>query len=795
VIAIVLVISAILRFAWLDRYPLGWHHDEAIMGVLAGTVYRGEQHPIFFLEYLGQEPLYIYASAGSMALFGDDLDVLPLRATSAAFGMATVALTFVLARSMFGARVAVVSAAIVGSNFWQVMSSRNGYRSITQPFVEALAIYCLWRAYRGQCLGWYAMAGAAMGATVYTYLGARAFPIVFVGFGGWLWLIRGRPTRLAVHRGLVVAATAVAVVAPLAYFFLRHPGAISARMGQVFIFQPGVSYGHPWQLMADNLAKMVEGFTIVGEPLWRYSIPGRPMLVGAIAAAFYLGAIVLAVGIWRRIEAYALLAIWIGGMFFPSVLSWDVGAYTLRAMGLVPAIFIVPALGLVWLGDRLAKLGPTGARLAPVAIALALLTDAAWTARDYFVVWAPSFGASWEGMADAVEQAKFLRTNAQPATEDVFVGNEYYHHPTISQLARPVYSALRWFDGRQDVVFSPEDNRPALYVLGFSGMPWNLDALFPSGSRVGEAFFPQGIDGGAAPPAYAAYRLTAGQVRAQVQALTTDPALHPVQGRIANALAPMGAKIDGPVRAGADVQATLLWRVANKLPAGDDQLVVQLIDDKWNVVASVEGLGLPPDEWRPGDVVWSHFTLPVATDTPSGLYRVQLALYDTHTRARLPVTDGLPGIQALILGEVRITSAQPASPPTARLSVRLGADVQLIGIEPPKLLDPNLITVTLDWSADHPLAQDYTVFVQLLNGEGKLVAQSDSWPANGALPTSSWLPGEVIRDEHRLTLESGLPTGTYHVIAGLYLLSTGQRLPVQGGGDFVDLGLVSLPAR
>jgi 4-amino-4-deoxy-L-arabinose transferase-like glycosyltransferase len=794
-IVAVLLVSAVLRFAWLDRYPVGWHHDEAIMGVLAGTVYRGEQHPIFFLEYLGQEPLYVYASAGAMKLFGDDLDVLPLRATSAAFGLATVALTFALARSMFDARVGVVAAAMVGSNFWQVMSSRNGYRSITQPFVEALAIYGLWRAYRGGRLGWYALAGAAMGATLYTYLGARAFPIVFVSFGVWLWLTRGRPSRVAIRRGVILAVTAAAVIAPLAYFFIRHPGAVSARMGQVFIFQPGVSHGHPWQLLADNLAKMLEGFTILGEPLWRYAIPGRPMLVGALAAAFYLGAVLLAAGVWRQSDAHALLAIWIGGMFFPSVLSWDIGEYTLRAMGLVPAIFIVPALGLVWLGDRLAKLGPVGRRLAPAAIALALLTDAAWTARDYFVVWAPSFGASWEGMADAVAQAKFLRTNARPAEEDVFVGNQYYHHPTISQLARPVYSALRWFDGRQDVVFSPEDGRSALYVVGFSGMPPKLDALFPPSARVGGGFFPQGIDGGAAPPSYLAYRLTADEVRARVQQLTTDPALRPVQGRIANALAPVGATVEGPVQSGGDVQTTLLWRVANKLPAGDYQLVVQLIDDKWNVIASAEGLGLPPEEWRPGDVVWSHFSLPVDKDTPSGLYRVQLAFYDSHSRARLPVSDGLPGIQALILGDVRITSNQPVPPPTTRLSARLGADVQLIGVDSPKLLGPNTMSVTLDWSADHPLSQDYTVFVQVLNGDGKLVAQSDSWPANGALPTSSWLPGEVIRDEHRLTLGPNLPTGTYHVIAGLYLLSTGQRLSVQGGGDYVDLGPVSLPAK
>ena len=106
--------------------------------------------------------------------------------------------------------------------------------------------------------------------------------------------------------------------------------------------------------------------------------------------------------------------------------------------------------------------------------------------------------------------------------------------------------------------------------------------------------------------------------------------------------------------------------------------------------------------------------------------------------------------------------------------------MRLIGIDPPKVVDPVTMSVTLDWSADHPLTQDYTVFVQLLNGDGKLVAQSDGFPANGNLPTLSWLPGEVVRDEHRLALKPDLLVGTYHVIAGLYLLFD-RRIDARGG--------------
>jgi predicted membrane-bound mannosyltransferase len=124
--AAILLGAALLRLLWLERYPAGWHHDEALMGVMAGEVYRGEGRPVFFPQYLGQEPLYIYLSAGMMALLGGEQDPLPLRLTSALVGLLTVGLTFLLARELFGTRVGFFAAALMATSFWQVMSSRNG---------------------------------------------------------------------------------------------------------------------------------------------------------------------------------------------------------------------------------------------------------------------------------------------------------------------------------------------------------------------------------------------------------------------------------------------------------------------------------------------------------------------------------------------------------------------------------------------------------------------------------------------------------------------------------------------
>ena len=39
-----------------------------------------------------------------------------------------------------------------------------------------------------------------------------------------------------------------------------------------------------------------------------------------------------------------------------------------------------------------------------------------------------------------------------------------------------------------------------------------------------------------------------------------------------------------------------------------------------------------------------------------------------------------------------------------------------------------------------------------------------------------------------LPLSSDLPAGSYRLIAGFYNAATGERLPVDSGGDFVGLG-------
>jgi hypothetical protein len=93
------------------------------------------------------------------------------------------------------------------------------------------------------------------------------------------------------------------------------------------------------------------------------------------------------------------------------------------------------------------------------------------------------------------------------------------------------------------------------------------------------------------------------------------------------------------------------------------------------------------------------------------------------------------------------------------------------------------LDVTVYWRTAAPVEEDYTVFVQVLSSDERIVAQADSQPLHGYLPTSEWATGEIIPDRHNLSLPDDLRPGQYRVITGMYLLDTLQRLPVQAKGS------------
>ena len=116
-----------------------------------------------------------------------------------------------------------------------------------------------------------------------------------------------------------------------------------------------------------------------------------------------------------------------------------------------------------------------------------------------------------------------------------------------------------------------------------------------------------------------------------------------------------------------------------------------------------------------------------------------------------------------------------------RLDAQLGDRIRLLGyrVDSIDIRAGDALTVLLLWQPDDRLTEDYHVFLHLLDGDGKLVAQHDGVPSNGERSTWTWRGAEVIQDVHVVFTDPGLSSGTYSLFAGMYDLLTGVRLPAK----------------
>ena len=145
-------------------------------------------------------------------------------------------------------------------------------------------------------------------------------------------------------------------------------------------------------------------------------------------------------------------------------------------------------------------------------------------------------------------------------------------------------------------------------------------------------------------------------------------------------------------------------------------------------------------------------------------------------------------------GDVRLVQ-YATMPPTAGitkpLNVRFGDSISLrdVTLSAETVQPGDVLGLTFDWTTAQPLTPRYKVFVQLLNGQGQLVAQHDGEPGNNLKLTTTWQPGQFIPDAHGLIIPPDLAPGDYQLIAGLYDVDNpASWLPV-GGADHLDLGI------
>jgi hypothetical protein len=118
----------------------------------------------------------------------------------------------------------------------------------------------------------------------------------------------------------------------------------------------------------------------------------------------------------------------------------------------------------------------------------------------------------------------------------------------------------------------------------------------------------------------------------------------------------------------------------------------------------------------------------------------------------------MPGLEAKFAlapaGDPLVHVEGPAAvrPPLAPVDAAYGP-LHLLGYD--WSVEGDTLSLALYWSVVTTPDADYTTTVQLFDGQGEKVAQDDRAAGGVYYPTSLWKPGEVLVDQHSLTLPPG----------------------------------------
>jgi 4-amino-4-deoxy-L-arabinose transferase-like glycosyltransferase len=235
---------------------------------------------------------------------------------------------------------------------------------------------------------------------------------------------------------------------------------------------------------------------------------------------------------------------------------------------------------------------------------------------------------------------------------------------------------------------------------------------------------------------------------------------------------------------GQPLDVTLHWQ---KLSPAERRytVFVHLLDREGRMVSQVDerlfGGRYRPLFWPREAIVRDRHTVLVPPDLPSGRYRLVAGLYDgTPDRPVRVLNDkGQPVATEVTLDYLWVGPREQVTPQVG-LSALFGTQIRLLGYDL-TAKGGNRWSVSLYWQAVKPLTENYTVFVHLVGPDGQIWGQHDSPPGGGFFPTSFWLPGDEVKDEHDLDLRDGAPAGSYRLFVGLYRPDDGSRLSVQTG--------------
>jgi len=322
----IVLLAAALRFVNLatrGTWDADQGHDMLVLRALVGTGELPLLGPPTSIGDFHHGVLYYYLLAPAAALTG--ADPLGVVGAIALAGVAAVAITWWLARSIGGPGAGVVAGLLMAVSASAVDESTFIWNPNLIALSSSIALAAAWRAWTGGRAAWWVVAGLGVVVTMHCHvLGSVLLPAVA---GLWVAdLRRRRPGALRSARlraGLLALGLLVVSYVPLAIHEFGNDFSES-RAALDFI----AGGGEP-SAMALPVRFLVVGLRVLAWPL-------TGLVTEAPIAALLAAVLVVGLVAWRAVAGFG--AERTAARWFAATLAWTIIALTLAASGLATVI-------------------------------------------------------------------------------------------------------------------------------------------------------------------------------------------------------------------------------------------------------------------------------------------------------------------------------------------------------------------------------------------------------------------------------------------------------------------------
>lgn len=799
---VILVIATFLRIWQLEQFPPGISGDEAVNGLDAIRLWTEPQIRVFLPVNTGREAMFHHFLAASISIFGNR--AFSLRIWPALVGILVVAISFRWIKSLFhssehGLWLALLTSVFMANSLWSLQVSRIGLRGIfLLPFMLA-AYYFFWeglRQKRNTLLVW---CGFFLGLGAYTYTTSRLIPLTLIFYPIYLTVLYrcygAEEVKFSWRALLIASSVAFIIFLPLGWYFLNNPNGFLMRTDQVLIWSKYQTTPNDIFIfyVLTQWLEQIRWLIDLGAPIRSNAVP---LISQTVPFLFWTGLVIALLKI-RKDRAYVFLLI----SFFVGVvpLFLTVRPTPVRVISALPPSCALLALGVYypvqWLLSQLKVFTQPVKVLLVMSIVLVSTFSSVQLFRISQWVNLPAMPSLYDNAY--VVTAKRITSLVFDNEKKVLVPQYIFNWTPTQFLLRDNFSM---FTSSQESEVLPinNDTVSVVWPAEWPASPYRLSSfvLLSPGSdaakghieRIGQwdqerfSQFEDIIKNQRSQSNTETIFDETGRLLGWIIELDQDNVINSLHSSPQNWVnlnfqdEILVEGFDVWLVSKREIDLAMFFRIQRQLEE-QHLVIVEVIDLEGNVWGRAKSiLGTP---YHPlSQPVIDHFEMHFSNDIPSGIYILRVEVQREMSAQSLTASD----LSGYLVGQgvISIGFIQVGDPVQIdnELSVNFDDKIGLTGYQLNQAAAPDVFKIVLRWQPLGPIDKNYTITIQLLDQNHKLMAQVDTPPFGGNYPTTAWRSGMVMPDVYELKLPQNIPNGIYQLAVGIYDSETLQRLPV-----------------